>query len=89
MECLKKYEVLCIFLKKCQIACKNIATKIWDKVFKNGLGKFCGRQPLKNLLSPLLNTLSHMFRLYLDWEGISKPLLNYFLAKQTSAAAMF
>ena len=22
---------------------------IWDKVFKNGLGKICGRQPLKNL----------------------------------------
>ena len=43
---------------------------IWDKVFKIGLSKFCGRQPLKNLkgcgllkqnlLSPLLNTLSHM-----------------------------
>ena len=30
---------------------------IWDKVFKNGLSKFCGRQPLKKLLSPLL---SHM-----------------------------
>ena len=33
---------------------------IWRKVFKSGLSKFCGRQPLKNLLSPLLNTLSHM-----------------------------
>ena len=22
---------------------------IWDKVFKNGPGKICGRQPLKNL----------------------------------------
>ena len=22
---------------------------IWDKVFKRGLSKFCGRQPLKNL----------------------------------------
>ena len=32
---------------------------IWDKAFKSGLSKFCGRQPLKNLLSPLLNTLSH------------------------------
>ena len=21
----------------------------WDKVFKSGLSKFCGRQPLKNL----------------------------------------
>ena len=46
---------------------------IWDKKFKSGLSKFCGRQPLKanfksffkgclpqNLLSPLLNTLSHI-----------------------------
>ena len=32
----------------------------WDKVFKSGLNNFCGRQPLKNLLSPLLNTLSQM-----------------------------
>ena len=33
---------------------------IWDKVFKSGLSKFCGRQPLKNSLSPLLNTLFHI-----------------------------
>ena len=33
---------------------------IWNKVFKSGLSKFCRRQPLKNLLSPLLNTLSHL-----------------------------
>ena len=32
----------------------------WDRVFKSGLIKFCGRQPLKNLLSPLLNTLSQI-----------------------------
>ena len=30
----------------------------YEKVFKSGLSKFCGRQPLKNLLSPLLNTLA-------------------------------
>ena len=36
---------------------------IWDKVFKNGLIKFCGRQPLKNLLSPLLNIWSHLLLL--------------------------
>ena len=30
------------------------------KVFKSGLSKFCERQPLKNLLSPLLNKISHM-----------------------------
>ena len=32
----------------------------WDKVFKSGQSKFTGRQPLKNLLSPLLNTLFYM-----------------------------
>ena len=46
---------------------------IWNKVFKNGPSKICGRQPLKNLkfkffkgclpqilLGSLLNTLSHI-----------------------------
>ena len=33
----------------------NYLKNIWDKVFKSGLSKFCGRQSLKNLLSPLLN----------------------------------
>ena len=47
---------------------------IWDKVFKNGPSKICGRQPLKNLkryglltgcllqilLGPFLNTFSHL-----------------------------
>ena len=32
---------------------------ICDKVFKSGLSKFCGRQPIKNLLSPLLNTMPY------------------------------
>ena len=31
-----------------------------DRVFKSGLSKFCGRKSLKNLLSPLLNTLSQV-----------------------------
>ena len=35
-------------------------TLIGDKVFKSKL-RICGRQTLKNLLSPLLNTLSHIF----------------------------
>ena len=51
---------------------------IWDKVFKSGLSRFCGRQPLKNLkgflkgclpqnlLSPLLNALSHIWFLVLN-----------------------
>ena len=61
----------------------NIYKVIWDKVFKSGLSKFCGRQHLKNvqgydlfkktisleifkdccpqnLISPLLNILSHL-----------------------------
>ena len=33
---------------------------IRDKVFNSGLSKFCGRHPLKNLLSPLLNTFFHI-----------------------------
>ena len=32
----------------------------WDKVLKNGPSKICGRQPLKSLLGPFLNTLSQM-----------------------------
>ena len=32
----------------------------WDKVLKSGQSKFSGRQLLKNLLSPLLNTLFYM-----------------------------
>ena len=27
----------------------NTLKKMWDKVFKNGPSKICGRQPLKNL----------------------------------------
>ena len=32
---------------------------MWDKSFKSELTKFCGRQLLKNLLTPLWNTLTH------------------------------
>ena len=32
----------------------------WDKVFKNGSSKICGRQPLKILLGPSVNTWTHM-----------------------------
>ena len=31
------------------------------KVFKNGPSKICGRQPLKILLGPFLNTLPKMY----------------------------
>ena len=36
----------------------------WDKAFKSNLSKFYGRQPLKNLLSLLLNTVSNIRRLF-------------------------
>ena len=42
----------------------NANTSIWNKVFKSGVSTFCGRQPLKQLLSPLFNTLSHLFLEY-------------------------
>ena len=41
-----------------------------DKVFKRGLSKFCGRQPLKNLLRLLLNTLPSMSFLWPNWNGL-------------------
>ena len=31
-----------------------------QKVFKSGLSRFCGRESLKDLLSPLWNTLSNL-----------------------------
>ena len=46
-------------LEKILKAC-DVKVHIWDKVFHSGLRKFCGRQPLKNFFSPLLNTLSHI-----------------------------
>ena len=79
---------------------------IWDKIFKSELGKFCGRQPLKNLkgysllslqilkgcvpynlLSPLLNTLSHLdltfwFSEFLNSEfSLLRELLVIFLLR--------
>ena len=39
-----------------RIICRKFFV-VWDKVFKSGLSKFCGRQSLKNLPSPLLNSL--------------------------------
>ena len=40
---------------------KILRFDVWDKVSKNGLREFCGRQPLKNLLSSLLDTFFHIF----------------------------
>ena len=72
----KELEDFCVKNKlKSDAKCETILSKfeclhkyIWDKVFKNGLSKICGRQPLKNLkeydlLGPFLNTLSHMIYL--------------------------
>ena len=72
----KGLEVFCVKHKlKSDAKCENILSKfeclhkyIRDKVFKNGLSKICGRQPLKNLkeydlLGSFLNNLSHMIYL--------------------------
>ena len=46
----------------------------WNKVFKSGPRKICGRQPLKILLGPLLNTLPLLSEL-IDYKRISQ---NYY-----------
>ena len=38
----------------------QIARIKWDKVFINGPSKICGRQPLRILLGPFLNSLSQV-----------------------------
>ena len=50
-------------------------THTWDKVFKNGPIKICGRQPLKNLLGVFLNTLSQMSCYLIFKIKIKLPLL--------------
>ena len=71
---------------------------MWDKVFKSGLSKFCGRPylclsgqyPLKffegclpqNLLSPLLNTLSHAIILLFNIFSLLFAL-QFFMIKAT------
>ena len=42
-------------------AAKWLKIYIWDKVFKNGPSKICGRQPLKNLKEYGLLSLSTIF----------------------------
>ena len=46
----------------------------WNKVFKSGPSKICGRQPLKILLGSLLNTLPLLSEL-IDYKRISQ---NYY-----------
>ena len=53
---------------------RNPKKNKWDKVFKNGQSKVCGRQPLKDLkgclpeisLGPFLNTLSQIINILFD-----------------------
>ena len=49
----------------------NVET-IWDKVFKNGQRKICGRQPLKNFTWPILEYLSHL----LPYENTSLKITS-------------
>ena len=59
----------------------------WNKVFKNGLSKICGRQPLRNSFSPLLNPLPQIFdRLNQSSIGLSTlrkkfPNTEFFLVR--------
>ena len=39
--------------------CSNKVIDIWDKVFKNGTSKICGREPLKNLMGYGLPKADH------------------------------
>ena len=59
----------------CRLAWLGVTSK-WYKVFKSGLSKFQKRQPLKNLLSPFLNTLSQISLLILsEFEQIVSTAL--------------
>ena len=51
----------------------SINTIIWDKAFKNGSSKICGRQPLKNLKG--MASLSKFFKGCLP-QILFGPLLN-------------
>ena len=44
---------------------------MWDKVFKNETSEICGRQPLKILLAPFVNTLSRV-------DLLGMPIDNHF-----------
>lgn len=67
-------ELFFVFLRfkinPCEVIC--------SKACKNGPGKICGRQLLKNLISPLLNILSH-FRvkyMYLNKSELQIEVTN-------------
>ena len=53
-ENIRRNDVLIILMPKWLIqqrllCIRRMWHKKWDKLFENGLSKFCGRQPLKNL----------------------------------------
>ena len=48
----------------------------WSKVFKSGLGKFFKGYLPQNLLSPLLNSLSHMFLIFAFWPYLQNWKIN-------------
>ena len=56
--------LLCASLRESSFTFSNNETQdiyqTWDKIFKNGPSKICGKPPLKILLGPFVNTLSHM-----------------------------
>ena len=55
-----------------------VCTCVWEKVFKIGLSKFCGREPLRNLLSPSLNTLSNFVISHIYFQTIWSNFLFFF-----------
>ena len=61
-------------LTKSKINNKNYKT-IWDKVFKNGPSKFCGRQPLKTLKQ----TIPLQIFLRLSSTNFTWSFLEYFV----------
>ena len=52
---------------KILVSYEKLKTKmmVWVKVFKNEPIKICGRNPLKNVLGPFLNTLTHIMKMFL------------------------
>ena len=46
--CTRIFHSFCYKAAVKELSC-NKWKKLWDKVFKNGPSKICGRQPLKNL----------------------------------------
>ena len=53
-------------------------SQIWDKIFKNGPSKICGRQPLKNFtwLILLENFVAYILRFY-NRSFFSKLLFQF------------